>query len=389
MTTAASSSKSRQFEKTWAKLEADHGWAITEGVIDNRSIAASRLVYAWQDYDNRRATEFRQRHGLEQLVAGAANDWDAILRLRQWAFTRIKSGTPSVPSTDPFHIMAASQAGGTFWCTYYAYLFVAACGAMGFCARHLGVDAERDKTGQGTHHGVADVWVNTFRKWAAVDPMYDSHYELNGVPLNAEEVGQRWRAHKGAGIEARVGPERQLVARARPAVPGDHESRAYYWCYIDAESDVFHRRASLWPNPVVFLIDDERESRTWYQGQPPDAAPHGRYANGSFIQTRRSEDAYPDLNCTRIDLEPAGLPGSCNATFYSHCAPNFSHYTVRAGGREFRTESANFAWRLHPGGNTLEVHAVNLAGHAGPPSKVEIHVEPDSRRKAEWPKAAG
>jgi len=381
----SSSQKPRQFEKTWASLEADHAWTITESAIENRPIATSKLTYAWQDYDNRRAVEFRQRNGLEQIVAGAASDWEALLRLRQWVFTRIKSGNPSLPSADPFHIVAGAEAGGTFYCTYYAYLFVAACGALGYSARHLGIDNERDKDGVGTHHGIADVWLNSLRKWAVVDPMCDVHYELNGVPLNAEEIGQRWRSHKGEGIEARVGPERRLVPRARRADPAYHESKGYYWCYIDTESDVFHRRGSLWPNPVVFLVDDERASRTWFQGQPPKTEPHARYANGTFVQTRRVEDAYPELNCTKIDLEPAGLAGSCNALFYSHCAPNFSHYAVRVGGRELRTEGANFTWRLCPGSNSLEVQAVNLAGQAGPVSRIEVHVEPDAGRKAEWP----
>jgi hypothetical protein len=372
----------RSFEETWKNLEAAHAWRITESSVDNKPIAKSRLSYAWQDYDNRRAVEFRQRFKLDELIAGAPSDWEAILRLRNWASTHIRPGNPSVGSADPFHILAAVEAGGTFWCTYYAYLFVAACGAVGFSARHLGVDAERDQNGVGTHHGIADVWVNTYRKWVAMDAMYDSHYELNGIPLSAEETGQRWRTHRGEGIEPRIGPRRLLAPFARNPVPGDHESRAYYWHYIDMEGDVFHRRQAAWPNPVVFLVDDERSNRTWYQGQSPNTFPHGRYADGSFVTTRRVEDAYPDLNCTKIELGATMLPYVAQATFWTCCAPNFSHYTVTLDEQQtVRLESPTLSWRLHGGTNSLAVQCVNLAGHAGPRTRVEVHVEPDATRK--------
>ena len=76
----------------------------------------------------------------------------------------------------------------SYYCTHFAYAFVAAASSMGYPARHLGIDCEHSSDEGSTHHGVADVWVNCLRKWVALDPNYDAHLELDGVPLNAEET---------------------------------------------------------------------------------------------------------------------------------------------------------------------------------------------------------
>lgn len=79
----------RVFEETWRALEKNLAWKVTELEVHNPEIGLAKLPYAWQDYDNRRAAEFRERHRLAEVVAGAADDWEAILRLRHWTFTHV------------------------------------------------------------------------------------------------------------------------------------------------------------------------------------------------------------------------------------------------------------------------------------------------------------
>jgi len=377
----------RPYEDVWAENEKRHAWKIAIAEWHNPPVKEAKLPYAWQDYDNRHAAAFREKYRLQELIAGSADDWEAVLRLRHWAFTHVRDGNPSFPAEAPEDIVSSSLAGATYYCTYFAYAFVAAANAVGFSARHLGIDCEHERGEASSHHGVADVWVNSLRKWVAVDPNYDYHYELNGVPLNAEEIGNLWRSRKGDGMSVFIGPERREVPRGRQSRVDKHESCGYYWCYIDSENDTFHRRRQNWPNPVVFLVDEERKRRKWYQGDKENSQEHGRYTNGSFITTERYADAYPDLNCVNLTLlPPTKIPYGCRVQFGNGCTPNFSHVLLREdGGAPFRVDGLEYPWRLHPGANSLEARLVNHAGLQGPPSRVVVRVDEDRSRQPEWP----
>lgn len=378
----------RVFETVWAELERRHAWRITEEEVHNPAIAFAHVPYAWQDFDNRHAAAFREKHGLMELIAGAADDWEAILRLRHWAFMNVRDGMPSWPlGQAPAQIVDSSLQGATFYCTYFAYVFAAAAAACGFPARHLGIDVLRGPDEPGAHHGVADVWVNKFRKWVHLDPNYDHHYELDGVPLNAEEMGQAWRRNQGRGIVGLVGPGRHESERPRAGIAGKHESACFYWHYIDTLNAPFLRTNLAWPDPVVFLVDEERRRNVWLQGQPPNTYPHGRYQNGTFLTTERVADAYPDLNCTHFDvMEPGKVPNLARVVFGPTCVPNFSHYVARVdGGAPQVIRGIEFPWQLRAGANRVEFRAVNLAGHEGPPSRLALRVERESGKTPGWP----
>jgi hypothetical protein len=375
----------RAFEAVWNELERRHAWKISELEVDNKPVAVSRFPFVWQDYDNRRAVAFREKHRLAEVIAGASNDWEAILRLRHWTYTHMRDGTPSFVPPNPAALVDASLSGATFWCTFFAYAFVAACGSMGIPARHLGIDCEHTADEGSTHHGISDVWSNHLRKWVAVDAHHDSHHEVDGVPLNAEEVGQHWRSHRGVGMKSLIGPTSREVPRARACVPSKHESCGYFWHYIDCEVDLLHQRNQPWPNPVILLVDEERKRQTWYQGPKGKSYKHGRYSDGSFLTTEKFGDAYPDLNCARLSLLEPTKPYSCRVQFGGG-VPNFQHYVAIIDGEsEVRIDGVEYPWRLHPGVNAIEVRAVNTAGVRGPASRIRIRIEDDPKRKPEWP----
>jgi len=377
----------RVFADVWAELERRHAWRISERRLVNRPSAIAKVAYAWQDIDNRRAAAFRARHHLDAVVAGARDDWEALLRLRHWAFTNVRNGSPpSYGPEDLTTIADASQAGAAFWCTHFAYTFVAAAAAMGWQARHLGIDCDHDEHGRSTHHGVADVWVSRWRKWVVFDVNYDAHYELDGVPLDAAELGRRWRTHRGAGVRAFIGPQRREVAVANGEyTPGQPEACGYFWHYIDLDNDVFHRRFHA--NAVLLPIDDAKRGRTWYQGAPPATRPHWYYASGQFTVTERLADAYPDLHCVELQpLPPGKMPYYCPVRLWTSAAPNFSHHAIRIdGGEPLRFDGSEYPWRIATGANAIDVRVVDTCGREGPPAVIEIDVVEDAQRTAAWP----
>lgn len=375
------SASTRKYDPVWSVIEERHGWAVSEQRMENRKIASSLLPFAFQDYDNRRLVQFRQQHRLDEVLAGAADDWEALLRLRHWIYNNIRNGTPSFNSVDPLVFVAASQAGATFWCTYYAYAFVSAAAAMGYTARHMGIDCEHTSEESSTHHGVVDVWVSKFRKWVAFDPHYDSHYELDGVPLNAEEIAQAWITRKGAGLKALIGSTRREVPEIRTIKADAHESCGYFWFYIDCNNQPFQRYGQSHPDPAAILMTPARKQQTWYQGRAGKTYKHIRYAQNSFVATDRYADMYPELNC--VELEPQeriALPYCSPVKLWAGTAPNFSHFEISIDGATgFRFDGVEFPWRLHPGNCAIAARSVNLAGHRGPESRLEVLIEPDSR----------
>ena len=380
----------RCFEDAWAELEKRHAWRIAEEEARQPELNFSQLPYAWQDYDNRFAVEFRSRHNLPAVIAGARDDWDALLKLRHWTFTHLRFGlVPSIEMTgpDPTVIVEASLAGGTFYCTHFAHAFVAAAAAMGYPARKISVDCDHSESEESTQHGIADVWVNRFRKWVAFDSNFDAHYEADGIPLNTEEIGRRWQTHRGEGVDALIGPDSRRVPRARGGKRDAPEACSFFWHYINCQNDIFNRHARLWPVPVVMPVDEARRSKQWYSGSPPKMQALDWRTNRAFLVTERCADAYPDMNCAKLNAAPpSNMPYYCPVRLERSCTPNFSHYEIATdGGAPLRFDGIEYPWRLRTGVCALEACAVNLAGHRGPPSRLRIRIEENPERKATWP----
>ncbi len=377
------SDEARPFDSVWSEIERRHAWKIEVAEYDNPEPALSRMPFCWSDYDNRYAVAFREKYNLEEVVAGAGDDWEAALRLRHWTFNNMINGThPAFPglepftTLDPFTLVDTARAGGTFFCSHFSMVFVAAATSMGVVARKLSVDCEHTPDEPSNHHGVVDVWTNRFRKWVHLDPNYDHHYEFDGVPLSAEEVGRRWQTHKGEGIRAFVGPEHRPIDRARSGKTGEHESCALFWHLIECRSDVFRRDGRGSKSPAVLLVDEARKEQRWHQGKPPNTFERKGYSDGTLFVTEDVADAYPDLEAAKMDvLPPHKMPEYCRVQFSTPCSPFFSHYEVSVdGGAAQRVEGIEYPWRLHKGSCRIEARSVNLAGWRGPAYRMTLEV---------------
>jgi hypothetical protein len=384
----------RQFEDVWSELERRHAWRIEIVGCENPEPAVSRMPFCWSDYDNRDAARFRELYRLEELVDGAADDFEALLRLRHWVFVNMVNDTEAClpfretfSALDPFALVNASHAGGTFWCSYFSMALVAAAGSLGLAARKLSIDTEHTSEEKGAHHGVVDVWADSLSKWVMLDPNYDHHYELDGVPLNAEEVGRLWQEKRGEGLSAVVGPDRRPVPRARAARPGEPEACGCFWHSIEIRNDVFRRDGRGSKSPAVLLVDDARKKLRWYQGTPPNTFEKSGYADGRLILAEEIADAYPDLDAAWMHLlPPHKMPYYCRVQLSTPCAPFFSHYEVSVdGSAPERLEGVEYPWRLHPGECSIEVRTVSVAGRRGPAYGMRLEVSENSKAAPQWP----
>lgn len=397
MNVSSTESGPRPFDEIWRELERRHAWNIRVTACDNPAPAVSRMPYCWSDYDNRYAAAFREKYRLQELINGAADDWEALLRLRHWVFVNMVNDTDaSLPglqpfsSLDPFALLDASRAGGTFWCSHFSMVLVAAATACGLPTRKLSVDCERTRNEKGTHHGVVDAWVNRFRKWVHLDPNYDHHYALNGIPMSTEEIGKRWQTHRGAGIQAVIGPACRPMPRGRRAVPDHAEARACFWHLIQCRNDIFRRDGRGAKDLAVMPVDEARQAQRWHQGSPPNTFERSGYTDGSLILTEDLAEAYPDLDAAWMALlPPHKMPYYCRVRFTTPAAPFFSHYEVTVdNGTPERIEGIEYPWRLHPGTCSIEARTVSVAGWRGAAYRLTLEICDNPAATAEYGGAA-
>lgn len=134
-------------------------------------------------------TTLRTKYGLEEVVAGAGDDYEGLRRLVKWAHERWQHNGDNTPShSDPLTILAEAAEGKQFRCVEYATVTVGCAQALGMPARILSLkrkDVETAKNSAG--HVVAEVWLDSRKKWVFVDGQWDAIPEKDGVPLNAVE----------------------------------------------------------------------------------------------------------------------------------------------------------------------------------------------------------
>jgi hypothetical protein len=234
---------------------------------------------------------------------------------------------------------------------------------------------------------VVDAWVGRFRKWVHLDPNYDHHYELDGMPLNTDEIGRRWQTHRGEGVQAVVGPDRRPVERAIGSRAGHSETCSCFWSLIECRNDVFRRDGRGSKSPAVMLVDEARKKQRWYQGKPPDTFEKKQCSDGTLILTEDPAEAYPDLDSAWLEiLPPHKMPYYCRVRLSTPCAPYFSHYEVSVdGGPAERVEGLEYPWRLHPGECSIEARTVSVAGWRGPAHRLRLEIAADPAAVPEWP----
>jgi hypothetical protein len=142
------------------------------------------------DPNNPSMVELRTKYGLEDLVRGAADDYDKLKRVTAWVQKQWEhNGNNSPSKSDPLTILKEVSEGKRFRCVEYAIVVTGCTRSLGMSSRTLGLmqpDVETAESGAG--HVVAEVWLRQFGKWVMVDGQWGAIAEGKGVPLNAVEL---------------------------------------------------------------------------------------------------------------------------------------------------------------------------------------------------------
>lgn len=335
-----------------------------------------RFAFTTFEYDDPLLETLRKEYFLENVVAGAADEWTAQLRLKDWVFRQIPGGNPKHSVRNSLDILKFAAQGETFYCTHYTMTYLEAAQALGWQARKIAVDRKHGPEGMGSsHHGVAEVWSNQFRKWVVIDAQSNLHFEKKGLPLSAWEIRAEWLKNKGADVDHVVGAPPKTVKK-NPAmvwtVPDEDEIATYFWLSVD-----LYASTEAGASPRIFPQDAANAGEIWYQndGRTKRGRLHIAYTRNLFIPTTRIEDAYWTVCVIEARVANA-TPGNIRLGVDSYC-PTRTEYQVSWDGlawESVRDEQA-IDWKLQAGWNYIRLRTKSRGGTLGPETAAVMFLE--------------
>ena len=172
------------------------GGSIRVSNADTAPLPATTVPFVYQSPDAPYLVELRETFELDNVIANADSEYDAMIRLARWVGTAFDHGEDPLPTAqgkhDPLAILKTGQAGAAYWCEVAAHTMTQAATSLGFVARLVTISHD----GYDWSHAVTELWSNEFRKWVLIDTDFNVIYKDGGVPLSAAELVDLNRDHE-------------------------------------------------------------------------------------------------------------------------------------------------------------------------------------------------
>ncbi|MEW6236082.1 MAG: transglutaminase domain-containing protein [Candidatus Omnitrophota bacterium] len=332
--------------------------------VKNPEYHGNELFRAYDSYYNPRIKQLRERYGLDQVVAGETDEWRRILRLRHWIKSkiRIENDHPTPTRGDAFAILDAALQGGGFHCAHFSIVQEAVLNSYGYVARRLGCGPGTIE--KGGHHGVNEVWVNSFGKWVLIDAKYDVHFEKDHLPLSALEIRDEVWKDGGKSVLPCFGLNGE---HDTDQYSGDYGPTAetYRWCSWENTTNRFTSFPAA-GNSVLFMLDDEFfRQNVWHR----DGKPHWAYNTPYLITTTRRDWIEWTPNVIHSTVE---IKDNCASASLSSFTPNFRNYQMSRPDGSWADCGEQLTLPLEKGKNQFSFRTENLFGVAGPVHRIEI-----------------
>lgn len=218
-------------------------------------------------------TDFR----LDDILAGASSDLERVVRLRSWVKAAWQHAEPwRLPAYDGYLILDRALRGvERYICVHYSVVLIQACLSLGIPARlinlHRGI-AETYPIGKESavdppidEHVVIEVWLADLGRWVMMDPDFDCHFEVSGVPQNAWEIHQAFVNARLDGLTPRAGPGAAHYASRGPDFYGRVLPTYYAHVSIMTRSNFLSDPDG--PIPALHLVDEHTPPILWYHGE--------------------------------------------------------------------------------------------------------------------------
>jgi hypothetical protein len=353
-------------------LAGNHAAAASPYVVRpaaNPPFRPSQVFFRFEDIASPAFVELRRRFLFAEAVKDEQDEFARILLLRRWIFQTLKVDfTRPDPPHDAISILAQGPSGGPFECSHAMIAQNAVMNAMGYLTRCLqpGPGQEENTYLTAGNHGVNEIWSNRHGKWFVSDAEFDGHFEKAGTPLSALEIRDEYLKHGAKEVDLVVGPERRKAAPRLLFSP-----HCYRFVTYELAGDR-HTQAGWSPGAPVVWEDDYFKSHTWYRWESPDggkARPHWAARNNAFVRVAHREWIEWTPNVTSVAATLVGE--KARVRLRSH-TPNFARYETRPPAGRWQTAEPAFDLALAGDRVEREFRAVNVAGVAGPVSRLVI-----------------
>ncbi|MFK5973122.1 MAG: hypothetical protein QM485_07560 [Flavobacteriaceae bacterium] len=337
--------------------------------VDNPTYSENTAFKHSEDLSSPKFRRLKEKYQLDTIFQGEEDEFTRILLLREW----IKSVIEIEDHGDPYPgggyvegILDAALDGTGFHCGHFMKVQNGVMNAYGYVTRTIGAGPGVKDVADG-HHGINEIWSNTYHKWFLSDAKYNHHFEKGGIPLSALEVRDEYLKNKAVDISMVKGKDR-IDTKFDEVLKRDKASfaRTYTWIEYHTNNNMF----TVWPKhkeSLTMYADDYFKNNTWMWG----GKPHWAYDKPEFMILEAKRGA--------IEWTPNTI--SSNVKIEDHIAhiklisdaPNLKEYQMKKMLSEgWQKVESRLEVELSDDVHEIIFRTVNLADVFGPAHRIKI-----------------
>lgn len=341
--------------------------------VNNPEFFPDTTFVAFEDMSSPKFKALKEKYQLDTIFHGEQDELKRILLLRNWIKEHIKIDNigPYPGDGSPESVLDEALKGHGFHCGHDMIVQNAIMNAYGYVTRCLGA-------GEGTpdflegHHGINEIWLNSYHKWFLSDAKYNYHFEKHGIPLSALEVRDEYLKNKAADITLVKGPGR-VPTEIYPELNNRSKelfARIYTWISWEKYSNKYSGWPKMDSSDIIMYQDDYYKSHTWIR----DSKPHWAYST-RYLHTVADKNAIewtPNTIASKVAIE-----GSRAQIQLDSNTPNLKTYQMRMPGKDpaanrWKDVSNTVVIELKKDTNEIEFRTENFGAIAGPVHKIRI-----------------
>jgi hypothetical protein len=251
--------------------------------------------FVWEDFNHHQLKELRKKYSLEDVVSKGNNEFERQLLLKNWVFDILPLGyNNSNQYNNAIEVLADKENPGGFNCTWYVLVFLQCAIALGWYVRKLGIDTNHELGEEEKRHTIVEIWSSEYHKWYVVDPMFNVHFVIRDISVNALEI-RSTLFKTDENVKKIYGTNRNTI-NFRKYKDRHDTPENYFWFFIllrnnyFVDPNIFNSQSLLW-------VDAYNSGKTWYVGGVTKGEPkkHPMY-DGAFISSSDFDLFYPDMN---------------------------------------------------------------------------------------------
>jgi len=341
-----------------------------EADVTNPEFVPNTAFIGYEDLTNPKFAALKERYQLDTIFHGETDELKRILLLRHWIRSVIPINDPGPHPGDGSaeSILDHALKGAGYHCGHYMVVQNAVMNAYGYVTRCLGA-GPGGQDGVQNHHGIDEIWLNSYHKWFLSDAKYDHHFEKNGVPLSALEIRDEYLKNKAADITMVNGPERIPVDYDEQyKISKEHFARTYAWIEWDTYVDRYTPKGGNSDDRGILTMfgDDYFKNHTWMWDKKPHWAYNTKYMK--VVSDRKAIQWTPNTVASKVTIN-----GSKAKIELSSNTPNLKTYQMKEmPDGSWKDISTIVETELKKDKNEMIFRTVNLAGVTGPEHRVIV-----------------